>query len=266
MLNKLYYNIKRVLFEIPARNNLIVRKSDIFLVSYPRSGNTWLRFVLGTYISDKKVDWLNLERIFPDMYRCSEKFLNSLPNPRYIKSHHPYDKRFNKVIYVVRDPRDVVISYYYWNVKFNNFEDTQENFDEFFEDFVTGRIRDFGTWSHNVESWINKCSANGEKFFLLRYEDLKTNTREIIVDILTFLGEPISVKRLDKVLEWTSMSNMKALEVAQRDKSDLLETTNKSYNFVGSGDSGKVRKKLSRIQLNRLNNNFKETMIKFGYE
>ena len=249
----------------PARNHMIVRSGDTFLVSYPRSGNTWLRFVLGSYLSDQKVDWLNLEHVFPDMYRCTEKFLKKLPDPRYIKSHHPYDRRFNKVIYVVRDPRDVVISYYYWHVKFYYFDDTQENFDKFFDDFITGRIRDFSTWSYNIESWVHNCSDNKEKFILVRYEDLKSNTREVIVEILKFLGEPITEDRLNRALGWTSMSNMKSLEEAQFHKSDLLGKTNKSVGFVGGGNTNALRKKLSRTQLDRLSSNFKEMMIKFGY-
>ena len=133
MLNKLYYNFKRMLKEIPARNYLKVLDSDIFLVSYPRSGNTWLRFVLGTYISGENVDWINLEYIFPDIYKCSEDFLSKLQSPRYIKSHHPYDSRYNKIVYVVRDPRDVLVSYYFWHVKFGYFEDTRHSFNVFFE-------------------------------------------------------------------------------------------------------------------------------------
>ena len=101
---------------------LKVFPDDVFIVSYPRSGNTWVRFLIGSMVYQADVDFNNLVTIIPDIYRCTNRFLESLERPRYLKSHEPYDGRYPKVIYLVRDPRDVAISYYYWLLKFRKTE------------------------------------------------------------------------------------------------------------------------------------------------
>ena len=91
---------------------------DVFLTSYPRSGNTWSRFLIGNLIHEKEpVNFLNLERFFPDMYKTADWSLRRLPRPRLLKSHECFDPRYRKVIYIVRDPRDVAVSNYHWEMK-----------------------------------------------------------------------------------------------------------------------------------------------------
>ena len=103
-----------------AGTHLKVYPDDVFIVSYPRSGNTWMRFLVGELVFQKEIDFHNLRELIPDIYiyGCTHSFLESLNRPRYIKSHEPYDPRYPKVIYLVRDPRDVAISYYNWLLKF----------------------------------------------------------------------------------------------------------------------------------------------------
>src|SRR5437899_924402 len=91
-----------------AGRNLIVLPDDVFLVSYGRSGNTWTRFLIGNLIHpDEPVTFANIERVIPDIYCNSQKKIMNLPRPRLIKSHECFEPRYKKVIYIVRDPRDV---------------------------------------------------------------------------------------------------------------------------------------------------------------
>ena len=84
---------------------------DTFLVSYPKSGNTWVRFLLANLIHpNEKVSFSNINRLLPAPGVLSKRFLRTLPRPRILKSHEPFDARFKKVIYLVRDPRDVAVS------------------------------------------------------------------------------------------------------------------------------------------------------------
>jgi hypothetical protein len=265
MFDKFYYRLKNVFFDVPARNNLVVKDSDIFLVSYPRSGNTWLRFLLGTYMSGVKVDWLNIENIFPDIYRNTEKQLKRVPTPRLIKSHHPYDSRYKKVIYIVRDPRDVLISYYNWHLKFNYFEDNNENFNIFFEKFLRGDIRDFKSWSKNVESWLIASERDPKSISIFKYEDLKSDSRQGLIRILNFLEVEIFENEIEASLNWTSLANMRKLEEVQSEKSELLNGTNSTRRFVGLGGENNWENRLSSEQLYRLNTIFKEMMLRFEY-
>ena len=64
---------------------------DVWYVSFPRSGNTYWRFLTANLISQgEPVDWTNIERFSPDIYITFDSTLRKLPRPRYIKSHEPF--------------------------------------------------------------------------------------------------------------------------------------------------------------------------------
>lgn len=115
-----------------------IRKDDIFLVSYPKSGNTWLRFLFGNLIYEEGVNFTNIISKIPDIYTSSKQELDSIKSPRIIKSHEPFLKCFQKVIYIYRDPKDVVVSYYFWFKKFN--PELDISFDNFFDKFIEGEL------------------------------------------------------------------------------------------------------------------------------
>src|SRR5215469_11705139 len=98
-----------------------VYPDDVFLVSYPRSGNTWTRFLLGNLIDQKiPVSFSNIESRIPEIYFNPDRFLRQLPRPRMLKSHECFQPHYPHVIYIVRDPRDVAISFYHHTVKARN--------------------------------------------------------------------------------------------------------------------------------------------------
>src|SRR5512135_2277356 len=83
-----------------------VRMHDLFLVSYPKSVNTWLRFILANLMHpDMSVTFSNIEQLAPDIYQHSSNELKGVRDPRALKSHEYFDPRYKKVIYIVRDPR-----------------------------------------------------------------------------------------------------------------------------------------------------------------
>ena len=108
-------------FERPGRN-LDVLGDDVYLVSYPKSGNTWLRFLVGNLVRpDSRVTFANLEERVPDIYTARQRHLKKVTRPRYLKSHEPFDARYPRVIYMGRDPRDVLLSYQRHKIKFGGF-------------------------------------------------------------------------------------------------------------------------------------------------
>src|SRR5262250_161756 len=101
-----------------AGRTLAVRPDDVFLVSYPRSGNTWTRFLVANLLHPHEpATFANIERMVPDIYVNSQVALLRVPHPRVLKSHEPFDPRYKKVVYIVRDPRDVAVSMYHWEIK-----------------------------------------------------------------------------------------------------------------------------------------------------
>ena len=97
-----------------AEHKVQVFDDDVFLVSYPRSGNTWARFLIGNAMNpDDPVTFANLELRVPSIYTFPDRVLRGLL--RILKSHDVYDPRYPRVIYIVRDcfvPRnDIVLKF-----------------------------------------------------------------------------------------------------------------------------------------------------------
>ncbi len=153
------YGIKRILKYALGRDiagrTLAVRPDDTFLVSYPRSGNTWTRFLAANLLHPQEAaTFANIERLVPDAEAQSSRYMRRIPSPRTIKSHSYFDPRYPRVIYIVRDPRDVALSYYDFSRKYRHIEDNYP-LERYIGDFVTGNLisANWGTWGENVASW-----------------------------------------------------------------------------------------------------------------
>jgi Sulfotransferase domain len=98
--------------------SLKVRPDDTFLVSYPKSGNTWMRFLIANLLQqDPPVGLLDADCLIPIVDGKSKRFFDEMKSPRIIKSHFSFIPAYKRVIYVVRDPRDVVMSQYHYQIK-----------------------------------------------------------------------------------------------------------------------------------------------------
>ena len=96
------------------------RQDDVVIVSYPRSGSTWLRFIFAHLIRDRvsdqstNVDFLFVQRFIPAISAAIQQKgvdYEALPFPRIMRTHSLYIKEIPKVIYLMRDGRDVLVSY-----------------------------------------------------------------------------------------------------------------------------------------------------------
>ncbi|MFI5103169.1 MAG: sulfotransferase domain-containing protein, partial [Terriglobales bacterium] len=180
-----------------AGRDLAVYSDDTFIVSYPRSGNTWTRFLVANLVyGGEPVTFANIERLIPDCEAQSSRYLKRVARPRIIKSHEYFDPRYKKVIYIVRDPRDVAVSYYDFSRKYRHIEDSYP-LERYIGDFVSGRLisADWGTWGENVGTWV--AALNGRPtFLLLRYEDLIADTPSELAKVARFFGVDASPGKL----------------------------------------------------------------------
>src|SRR6266404_2586306 len=179
--------IKYVLGTDVAGRNLAVYPDDTFIVSYPRSGNTWTRFLVANLVHpEQKVTFANIERLTPDCEAMSSRCVKRVPRPRVIKSHQYFDPRYKRVIYMARDPRDVVVSQYHFHRKRNLIAD-QFPLSEYVGRFLAGRTCFYGSWGKHVASWL--ATGPGQpRFLLLRYEDMLDNTAREVSKVSSFLG------------------------------------------------------------------------------
>jgi hypothetical protein len=255
-----------------AGRGLTVFPDDVFLVSYPRSGNTWTRFLLGNLIyQDAAVTFSNIESSIPEIYFNRDRFLRQLKRPRMLKSHESFQPHYPRVIYIVRDPRDVAVSFYHHNVKARNIPDNYP-IASFVPRFIAGEFdRKFGSWRDNVLSWT-VLRKDDPWFLMLRYEDLKRDTANVLVNVVAFLDRcsfrkiDSSPQALQRAIELSSPERMRTLEKQEAGNWVLTKGTRSDKPFVRSATSGGWKSQLSPESVAAIESAWGPLMQTLGFE
>lgn len=264
MIGRAKHAAKVLLDRIPAQRGVEVFPSDVFIVSYPRSGNTWTRFLIGNlaYPQDP-LTFANVEDKVPDIYQNKDSKLKRLPKPRILKSHEYFDPRYEKVIYIVRDPRDVAVSYYHYHVKVRMIDEGCP-MEEYVSRFVSGSLDPFGTWGENVGSWLG-TRRDHDKFLLLQYEQMLQEPVRELRRIASFLSIDATQSRLDNAIEASSADVMREME---REQSGMWATTKRSRTdkaFVRSSKAGGWRSELPEASVAAIEEAWGDLMEDLGY-
>jgi hypothetical protein len=239
-----------------------IKVDDIFLVAYPKSGNNYLLFLLGMLLYRTKIDWSNKGDWIQNV---KEETVMNLPSPSLVWSHETYDSTYPKVIYLVRDPRDIVISYYFHHMKYFRGEGYNPSFNEFFDEFMSGKVWP-GMWDYHVESWIANQKNIKNGFLLLKYEDLLSNTTSEVRRIVRFLNLDRTEKEINEAINWASFDNMKSLEKKQQTHINWgTEFVDKSIPFLREGRANGWKTVLNKEQKKKINREFYLTLKKLGY-
>jgi Sulfotransferase domain len=248
----------------PGRN-LVVLPDDVFIVSYPKSGNTWTRFLIGNLIHpESPADFSNINLIIPDPEGLSKRQLARMPQPRYIKSHQYFDPRYQKVIYVVRDPRDVALSQYHFHRKRKLLQDGA-SVEEFICRFVAGKTSPYASWGENVASWMFTRSGH-RGFLLLRYEDMIENTTHELAKVADFLGLEASQERLAQAVARSSAHEMRRLEKEQGLLWSSTKETRQDVPFVRSAQPGGWETELPETSVRQIEGAWAGLMKSLGYQ
>jgi prolyl oligopeptidase PreP (S9A serine peptidase family) len=269
----------------------------IWLASYPKSGNTMLRTMLSSYlftndgsfdfnimkkisqfpnsnIYDKLgVNYKDLNEVIKNSLRVQESF-NKKESVGFVKTHnmlfnfnskYPFTNLENTlgVIYIVRDPRNVVLSYAR-HLKISPEEAVK---------FMTkGKANDMfimGNWSENFISW--KSFSNYNKYLLIKYEDLVSKREETFLKILQFIFRlrninfEIDSNKLEIVLKNTSFENLKNLEKQKGFRESIKSDDGKQIPFFDKGISRDWSKTLDINLSQEIEKCFKNEMKELGY-
>jgi hypothetical protein len=246
---------------------LAVFPDDTFIVSYPRSGNTWVRFLIANLLHpDPDVTFANIEKLIPDTSSQSSRTLKRTPRPRFIKAHEYFDHRYRKVIYLVRDPRDVVLSYYDFQRKYRQIEDGYP-IERYVDDFVQGRLisAGWGTWAENVASWIGTRGKH-PGFLLVRYEDLQADPSGELARIAAFLGVDPRPGLLSRAQERSSAERMRKLEKLQSDEWVATRNRREDIAFIRTATCGTWKTHLPHASLLQIESSWGELMSSLGYQ
>ena len=267
MIYGITYALKYLMGLDYAGRNFAVLSDDTMVVSYPRSGNTWTRFLIANLLHPSKdVSFLNIEALIPDTTTISSLALKRIPSPRVIKTHEYFDHRYPRVVYIVRDPRDVVLSCYNFQRKYRQIPDAYP-LEQYVDDFLEGRSteRAWGTWGENVGSWLSSRFRH-PTFLLIRFEDMLERSHEELRRLGDFFGVTVTSEILERVVTRSSADNMRELEKDQQDKWVGAKKHRKDIPFVGSAKAGNWRAKLPQSGVAKIETAWGHLMLALGYE
>ena len=250
----------------PPGRRLRVLPDDLFLVSYPKSGNTWTRFLIANLVyAEKNPDFSNINALLPDVEGMFKRDLDRLSTPRILESHQYFDPRYPKVLYIVRDPRDVVLSEYHFDIKRRAIA---EGFplEQFVSRFVRGEVNHpYGTWGENVASWIYTRRGN-PNFLLVKYEDLQSQAMLEMERIAAFMGIAADHERLVFAIKQSSADRMRELEKKQGQLWSSTRETRQDKPFVRSAKAGGWKTELPESSIAEIEAAWGALMRDIGYE
>lgn len=256
-----------------AGKNCTILKTDTFLVSYPKSGNTWLRFLLAQVMAKQQLDFYTIEKIIPDIYENSDHRLLKIKNPRVLKSHETYCSDYPRVIYIVRDPRDVAISYYYWQKKVGMLAKYGADFslrDYLKHGFLESEKMGIISWAKHVDSWVSHVDTLGEHLLIIRYEDIEKEPSNVLRQVIDFVDLKVDNVTINNAVNWSQADEMRQAETvtaASIMPDIVLKWLNKErIPFVRKGKSGQWREVFDDELENAYWTEFGKWMEKFNYE
>ena len=265
MIRYLTVGVKKAFGLLPPGRSLIIFADDVILASYPKSGNTWSRFLIANLLyPEQHPNWGNIDRLIPAPEVMSKREFERAPRPRIIRTHDAYDPRYKRVINIVRDPRDVALSQYHHHRKLKLIADGHP-FESFLPRFLAGETNNHGSWKQNVASWL--AARYGDPgFLMLRYEDMLLDTQHELSRICSFLGMEASPERLSAAIAQSSPQEMRKLEQMQADQCGLTKGTRQDLPFVRTAKSGNWKSDMAESSVAAIEAAWGPLMQWLGYE
>ena len=238
-----------------------VTERDIFLCAYPRSGSTWLRFLLFDVLTGEEALFGTVNRSIPYVGQHSETPSLLPGGGRLIQSHELYIRGFMKAVYIVRDARSVVLSEFrfmrhlFWY---------QHNLDRFLDEFIRGEVNPFGTWDAHVKFWLDSPIARERDLLLIKFEDLREDTIEALKRIVSFLGVEPNGEAIEVAIRNNDIVRMRAKEERALEKG--RRNVDRRYSFVGKGSATGWSSALNEEQIFRLEQSMGTSLKRLGYQ
>lgn len=250
----------------PPGRNITVYEDDVYLVSYPKSGNTWLRFLLANLIYAKSgdVDFRNIDSFIPDIYQNRTGILNSIARPRILKSHEYLDPRYRKMVYILRDPRAVTVSYYHYLIKIKAIPVGYSKSDHV-KNFVDGNIDPFGTWQEHVCGWL-AARRNDSDFLLLQYENMLEAPVHALKKVVEHLQMDVSDTEIQYAIDKSSFRNMQNLEKQNATQWKAMKGSRQDKMFVRGEDKLPWQDELDIADIRIIESRWGGCMKEVGYE
>ena len=259
--------------ELFSKNNKIN-----IITSFPKSGNTWMRFIIYDLLFNKENISIDNSRIIkdriPDLHNLKildNKIFNNFLNEKniFFKTHFSFQQmkklklQINKVIVVVRNPFDIFISL------FNFYEISENQKDEMIDYFCSNHTLPFlnkfnlPNWEDHLKSWIN----SGEDYHIVKYSNLINNFENQIKNLSDFLDIKVTDEKINFIKNNTKFENLKRIEILEREKNQEGFFTDsmrdKKSQFMNKGGYGNYKSFFNDSELKKLKRSFKKQFEDF---
>ncbi len=245
-----------------------IRPSDVFIVSFPKSGTTWLTFLISNILKKGSRDLITLRNtvnVIPDVNKLYLKKkghlegasgdFSALPNPRLFRVHSPYDPKLPNVLYLLRDPRATMLSYWHYERL------AKGSFDLSLKDFLNLDNHWPCSWDQHVLGWL---SANqNQRILIIKYEALHTDTAGVLRHVLNFCNIHYDERSLGRAIEASTFERMRYLEETY---GNAERRNHGGEHFIRQGQPDGWKDELDRESLKIVEERYGSVMRSCGYD
>lgn len=208
----LFTNIEQILVELPS---MPIRDDDVLLLAYPKSGTHWLWEITNMVVNENTTYMKENKGAF-FLEANGQGTLADHKSPRVLNSHLPLrllpkeilTKKI-KTLFVARNPKDVIASYYWHHYQLNQLTGFDGTFSQFFKHFLDAEIL-FGDWFDYMLGYQKDFAEHSQwPVHVLMYEDVQKNPFDEICKIAKFLGRNIGSDLCAEIANKCSFTKLK---------------------------------------------------------
>jgi len=204
-------------------------QSTYCIASFPKSGNTWVRFFIANLYNQiepiyPEIDFYNIHDIVPEIGKEETFIFQNFPN--VYKTHDQYNKSFSPVILILRNPYDVILSYYYY------LNGEQKN-NITLSEVIHHKQYGIDSIVTHTNSYINNC----KELLIITYEQLHSVPFKYFSKIASFLNINFKQQDITTAIEKSSFEQMKAIELNKGRKYGSMDFTFMHKGKIGEGYS-----------------------------
>jgi hypothetical protein len=229
------------------------RPGDLMLNCYPRSGLTWLAFLLAQLLKadpNERIDLNSVEKYVPP---ASE--LPRVGPPQIVRCHSQFTPGWSKVVYLLRDPRDVMVSYWHFQKL------VSADFNLSLADFLQSDGHWPCEWDQHVLGWTQP--GRQANLVIVRYEELHTDPVTALQRVQKLAGAKWTATQVETAIEASRFEHMRA---AEEQISSTGASVEPPEHFVRRGRVGSWQEEMGYRELRIVEEKYGKVMRQVGYE
>ncbi|XP_038978919.1 flavonol 4'-sulfotransferase-like [Phoenix dactylifera] len=243
------------------QKNFKARPDDIFVVSYPKSGTTWLKALSFATMTRTQYPLAHHPLLSFNPHDCvllvEECFqkgliskIEALPSPRILAIHMPHSllpdsmtSSSCRFVYICRDPKDTLVSMWHFREKSRPKTVEPTPFAEAFEAFCEGTSAFGAMWDHVLEYW-RASLRSPERVLFLKYEEMMDEPVGNVRRLAEFMGCPFTeeeekggvVEEIVKLCSFEKLKSLEANKVGTQGGPGFVVTNDSFFRKGGGGD------------------------------